>query len=160
MRGKTIEILDNFDDSKKYDIHVRKQIANVLSRLEKGNQYKLAELVEQFDGVITKKKNLATIRDVLKQVMKIGKEIGIIREIISEPVSFENFCNLDTVSYMRIQLKQTKFRNEQAKTKHSAGGTRRSYSLLLWYFNNWLHGKTLSISKAVPVGETCKRLRL
>jgi hypothetical protein len=54
--------------------------------------------------------------------MKVGKEIGVIKEIVDYAISFENFCELDTVSYMRRQLKQTKFKNPEAKTKHSGGG--------------------------------------
>ncbi len=158
MRGKTIEILDDFQPDKKYKIHIRNQISKVLSKLEKGNQYQLSELIEEFDGVITKKKNLASTRDVFKQVMKVGKQIGVIREVIAEPISFENFCKLDTVSYMRRQLKETKFRNKDAKTKHSGGGTRRSYSLLLWHFNTWLHGKTITIAKAIPVGDNMQKI--
>jgi len=158
MKGKTIEILNDFNPDKNYKIHIRKQISLVLSKLEKGSQYQLAELIDEWDGIVTKKKNLASTRDVFKQVMRVGKDIGIIKEVIHEPISFDNFCKLDTVSYMRRQLKQTKFRNEEAKTKHSGGGTRRSYTLLLWHFNTWLHGKTVSIPKIIPVGENLQKV--
>jgi len=158
MSGKTIEILEDFDPNKNYKTHIRKQIATVLSKLQKGKQYKLAELIQENDGIVTKKKNIKTTRDVYKQAMKVGRDIGIIKDVIETPISFDNFCELDTVSYMRRQLKQTKFKNPQAKTKHSGGGTRRSYSLLLWYFNNWLHEKTIEISKVVPIGENLQKV--
>ncbi len=45
MVGKTIEILEDFDPDKNYKTHVRKQIAIVLSKLQKGKQYKLADLI-------------------------------------------------------------------------------------------------------------------
>ena len=157
-QGKTIQILENFDPKKDYHIPIRKQVATILSELEKGKQYRLVELVEKYDGVITKKKNLVSTRQVFKHMMKIGKEIGVIEEIVDYAISFENFCELDTVSYMRRQLKQTKFKNPEAKTKHSGGGTRRSYSLTLWHFNNWLHGKTITISKVIPVGENLQKI--
>jgi len=158
MAAKTIEILEDFDPDKDYKTHIRKQIMIVLSKLEKNKRYTLAELIQENDGIITKKKNIKSTRDVYKQAMKIGKEIGIIKEVISAPISFDNFCELDTVSYMRRQLKQTKFKNPQAKTKHSGGGTRRSYTLSLWHFNNWLHGKSISISKIVPIGENLQKV--
>ena len=147
MTGKVIEILEDFDPNKNYKIHIRKQIVAVLLKLEKGKQYKLAELIAENDGLFTKQKNLRNTRDVYKQAMRVGRNIGIIKDVIKTPISFENFCKLDTVFYMRRQLKQTKFQNPQAKTKHSGGGTRRSYSFLLWHFNNWLHGKTIAIPK-------------
>ena len=157
-QGKTIEILTKFDPKKDYHIPIRKQVSTILSELEKGKQYRLVELVEKYDGVITKNKNLNSTRQVFKHMMKIGKEIGIIKEIVDYAISFENFCQLDTVSYMRRQLKETKFKNQEAKTKHSGGGTRRSYSLTLWHLNNWLHGKTITISKIIPVGENLQRI--
>ena len=157
-QGKIIEILTKFDPKKDYQIPIRKQVSTILSELEKGKQYRLVELVEKYDGVITKNKNLNSTRQVFKHMMKIGKEIGIIKEVVDYAISFENFCQLDTVSYMRRQLKETKFKNQEAKTKHSGGGTRRSYSLTLWHLNNWLHGKTITISKIIPVGENLQRI--
>lgn len=157
-QGKTIEILENFDPKKDYGIPIRKQVFTVLSELEKGKQYRLVELIEKYDGIITKKKNLQSTRQVFKHMMKIGKEIGIIKEVVDYAISFENFCQLDTVSYMRRQLKETKFKNPEAKTKHSGGGTRKAYSITLWHFNNWLHGKTITVSKIIPVGENLQRI--
>lgn len=156
--GKTIEILEKFDPKRDYHVSIRKQVFTVLSELEKGKQYRLSELIEKYDGVITKKKNLISTRQVFKHMMKIGKEIGVIKEVVDYAISFENFCELDTVSYMRRQLKETKFKNPEAKTKHSGGGTRKSYSITLWHFNNWLHGKTILISKITPVDENLQRV--
>ena len=157
-QGKTIQIIEKFDPKKDYHIPIRKQVITILSELEKGQQYRLVELVEKYDGVITKNKNLNSTRQVFKHMMKIGKEIGVIKEVVDYAISFENFCELDTVSYMRRQLKETKFKNPQAKTKHSGGSTRKSYSITLWHFNNWLHGKTITISKIIPVGENLQRI--
>ena len=159
-QGKTIQIIEKFDPKKDYHIPIRKQVITILSELEKGQQYRLVELVEKYDGVITKNKNLNSTRQVFKHMMKIGKEIGVIKEVVDYAISFVNFCELDTVSYMRRQLKQTKFKNPEAKTKHSGGGTRRSYSLTLWHFNNWLHGKTITISKIIPVDENLQKIEI
>lgn len=158
MGTKTIVISEKYDPKKEYAIHIRKQVSQVLVKLEKGKQYKLSELVENFDGVVTKKKNLENTRNVIKHVMNIGKEIGVITEINDKPISFENFCKLDTVSYMRKQLSQTKYKNPEAKTKHTGGGTRRSYSLNLWTFSNWIHGKTITTQKAISVGDNLQRI--
>ena len=75
-QGKTIEIIEKFDPKKDYKIPVRKQVSAILSDLEKGRQYRLVELVEKYDGVITKKKNIQSTRQVFKHMMNIGKEIG------------------------------------------------------------------------------------
>jgi hypothetical protein len=55
-QGKKIQIIENFDSKKDYHTPIRKQVATILSELEKGKQYRLVELVEKYDGVITKKK--------------------------------------------------------------------------------------------------------
>jgi len=158
MSKKTIEILENFDPKKNYKVHIRKQISKVLSKLEKDKQYQLSDLIQKYDGVITKTKNLSNTQDVFKQVMKVGKQIGIIKEVDDKPISFENFCKLDTVSYMRKQLTQTKYKNQEAKTKHSGGGTRRSYSLNLWHFSNWIKGKSITTKMAISVGDNLQRI--
>ena len=125
-QGKTIEIIEKFDPKKDYKIPIRKQVFTVLSELEKGKQYRLVELVEKYDGVITKKKNLQSTRQVFKHMMNIGKEIGVIKEITDYAISFENFCELDTVSYLRRQLKETKFNLSENKESRP----------LLAYFRN------------------------
>ena len=158
MGRKTIEVIEEFDPAKKYKFHVRKQLANVLRELRKGNRYEVASLIEQYDGIVTKKKNPANTKDVIKQVVRIGKDDHLIIEIDDKPISFENFCKLDSISYMRKQLTATKYRNPDAKTKHSGGGTRRSYSLLLWHFNNWLHGKSITIQKATLIEDNLQRI--
>ncbi len=91
MSGKTIEVLDDFDANKNYKVHIRKQIVQVLSKLEKGRQYKLADLIQENDGVVTQTKNIKNTRDVYKQAMKVGRDIGLIRDVIETPISFENF---------------------------------------------------------------------
>ena len=123
-----------------------------------GKEYKLQDLIKKYDGVFTKNKHIGTTRNVFKQVMRIGKEIGVITEVSKEPILFENFCQLDSISYMRKQLSQTKYKNQEAKTKHTGGGTRRSYSLHLWHFNNWCHGKSIMIQKVISVGENLQRI--
>jgi len=57
-QGKTIQIIENFDPKKVYHIPIRKQVVTILLELEKGKQYRLVELVEKYDVVITKKKHL------------------------------------------------------------------------------------------------------
>lgn len=158
MGYKTIIISEKYDPKKEYPIKVRKQISQVLEKLEKGKHYKLTDLITEFDGVVTKTQNLENTRNVLKHVMNIGKKIGVIVEINDKPISFVNFCNLDTVAYMRKQLSQTKYKNQEAKTKHSGGGTRRSYSLHLWAFSNWIHGRTITTQKAISVGNNLQRI--
>lgn len=158
MSGKTILIAESFDPNKKYPIHIRKQVLNVLKDLKKGKEYQLSELISHYDGKVGKTKNLENTRNVLKHVMNAGKAIGVIKEVTDYSISFENFCKLDTVAYMRQQLTQTKYKNESAKTKHTGGGTRRSYSLSLWKFHEWIIGKSITTQVAISVDDNLQRI--
>lgn len=158
MSGKSIIITESFDPKKKYPIHIRKQVLNILKDFKKGDQYQLSELIIEYNDKIGKTHNLANTRNVMKHVLKTGKQIGVIKEVQSSSISFENFCKLDTVSYMRKQLTQTKYKNESAKTKHTGGGTRRSYSLSLWKFHEWIIGKSITTQQAISVGDNLQRI--
>lgn len=126
-------------------------VKRVLSELKKGEQYVLNDLVIKYNKIFDHG-NMDNTRGVFKNIMKKGKEIGMITEVMIEPISFDDFNELETVAYMRKQLKQTKVKHPEAKTKHSQGGTRRSYSLQLWHFNTWLHGKTITVNQLIPTG--------
>lgn len=158
MVGKTIRILQEFDPARDYGVHIRPQIKRILSELQFGQTYLLSELVRKYDGNITKTKNLKNTQDVFKHVMKIGKQIGLIGEVQTAPISFSDFCKLDTVSYMRRQLKETRFKNKMATTKHGGGGTKRSYSLHLWHFSNWLKGKTITTQTVTPLSKDTQKI--
>ena len=86
MTAKTIQILEDFDSEKEYEIPIRKQIATVLKELKKDKQYQLSDLILKYDGVVTKKKNLPNTKDVFKHVMNVGKKIGMIQEVQLEPI--------------------------------------------------------------------------
>lgn len=158
MKGKTITIIQKFDSTHDYGIPIRPQVRKVLSQLEPNKEYALSKLIKKYDGIVTKKKNIQNTRGVFKHVMNTGKQIGIIKEINDTVIPFSDFCNLDTVSYMRRQLKETKFKNPKAKTRHSGGGTRRSYSLHIWHFNNWLCGKTITTQTITPLGNNTQKI--
>ncbi len=152
MRGKIIKINSKFESEKNYGIHIRKQIKFVLELLKPDIEYVLADLIKKYNPLISKNKNISNTRDVFKHVVRIGKKINILEEINVEPITFVIFCNLPTVSYMRKQLGITNYRNESAKTKHTGGGSRRSYSLSLWHFSNWLHDRPITIKQVIPMG--------
>lgn len=158
VQGKTIQVLENFDPEKDYSIKIRKQVKDALMLLEKGKTYRLNDLVLKYDGKLSKKKNLVNTRSIFKHMMRDGKAIGIIEELKKDPISFENFCSLDTVSYMRRQLAETKYKHKEAKVKHSGGGTKRNYSLHLWNFNTWLNGKEMTVQKTYQLKDNLQKI--
>lgn len=153
MAKKTIFVSKAFASSK-VDFAIRPRVAKILSQLKAGQTYDVCDLVASHNTT----GNIQTAQDIIKHTINAGKRAGILSEVDTHPISFADFCNLDTVSYMRRQLKETKFKNNTAKTRHSGGGTRRSYSLLLWHFSCWLAGRTIKVTKTIPVGENLQRL--
>jgi len=152
LKGKIIQLTSKFDPDKDYGIHIRKQIRFVLELLEPNTEYVLADLIKKHNSIISKNGSIENTGHVFKQVVKIGKFIKILEEIQVEPITFEEFCKISTIKYMRKQLKATNFRNESAKTKHSGGGSRHLYSLSLWHFSNWLHDKSITVKQVIPIG--------
>ena len=152
MKGKIIQILKKYDPKKDYKVPIQGRMAKtILSELESGKKYLLNDLVVQYNKRFNHK-NMENTRGVFKNVMKKGKEIGMIKEVQVEPITFDEFCKLETVQYMRSQLKETKTKHAGSTIKHTGGGTRRSYSLVCWHFNNWLYGKKITTSQAIPTG--------
>ena len=152
LKGKLIQITHEFDDSKDYGLSIQGgMVKRVLSDLKVGEKYLLNDLVLKYNKIF-KHGNLQNTRGVFKNIMKKGKEIGMITEIMTEPISFPDFCNLETVAYMRSQLKETKVKHKESTTKHTGGGTRKSYSIILWHFNTWLHGQNITVNQQTPTG--------
>ncbi len=152
MKGKIIQILKSYDSQKDYGIPIQgRMVKIILSELESGKQYLLNDLVLKYNKKFNHK-NLENTRGVFKNVMKKGKEIGIIKEVQVEPITFDNFCKLESVDYMRSQLKETKTKHAGSTIKHTGGGTRRAYSTVCWHFNNWIHGKKITTNQIIPTG--------
>jgi|APSaa5957512535_1039671.scaffolds.fasta_scaffold26311_3 hypothetical protein len=105
------------------------------------------------EGTISKRGTEATVT----QAIKIGKEIGILRKVESDSISIEDFNNLETVSYFASQLRSGKLKNIKSDKPTS---TQQSYVRNLWYFNNWLHGKTIEFYRTIQIDiDTFKRER-
>lgn len=166
MRGKLIQIVKPLDLEKDYYSTQRKVISKrrtvlkldsnskvrqVLGELETGKQYLLNDLVLKYNKIFDDP-NIMVTRNVFKYVMKKGKEIGMIKEIQVESLTFEQYCELESVAYMRSQLKQTKVKHQESKTKHTGGGCKRAYSLQTWHFNSWLHGQEITVKQNIPTG--------
>ena len=158
---KKFKVLENFMPEKDYGVPIRRQIRYALGLLEKGKEYFLNDLVlenKNNSKLFKESVQLVSVRQVFKHVMRDGKKIGMIKEIDRYDMSFDEFCNLDTIAYMRKQLSTTKIKHSESSTKWASGGTQKSYTTTLRHFNEWLHGKVIPMQKIIPVGENLQRV--
>lgn len=149
-----VEVIEEFDPTKDYGIEIRKQYRMCLSVLKKGEKINPNEFIQNHLNKFTHgTKSFKTNREAVYHAFWIGKKIGILKSLPQEEsgvyISFDDFCNLDSVSYFIDQLRESRYRNV---TPGKGTGTRDAYAYRLWRFDRWLHGKTFSFNKEVMVG--------
>lgn len=148
-----LKVVEEFDSSKDYGVNIRPQFGKVLSILKKDQIVNQNDFINgNLDKFTKGKRSINTNRVLIYHAFQIGKKIGILtpQNETSVPISFSDFCKLETVSYFIQQLRGSRFRNlKQAKM----GSTRYAYANKLWAFNNWLHGKEFDFHKFVQLAD-------
>lgn len=137
-----------------YGIKIRKQYAKCLSVLREGEKINPNEFIQKNLNKFTLgNKPFGANRAVVYHAFTLGKKIGVLKSLPQEAsglhISFENFCNLETVSYFVDQLRESRYRNIEPP---KGTGTRHAYAYRLWQFDLWLHGKTFEFNREVSVG--------
>lgn len=149
---KVYKVIGKFNPDKDYGIAIRPQYARCLASMKKGEEIDSRQFVaDHKDEFTTRKNTLSANLAVVYKAISIGTKIGILKEIptASVPILYSDFCNLDTVSYFRSQLRGSNRKN----TKSNTDGTRDTYTRHLHYFNNWISGKSLEYTAEVSIGK-------
>jgi len=154
MTQKSYEVLEEFRPSK-HKIRLTRTERKCINLLKKGNVFEPKNLIDDnvnyLTAPMTRDKRHATSCMVFK-TLKIAKELGILKEVSDKPYSFEEFCNLESVSYFASQLRGSKNRN--LKETRKIVSTKKDYLYRLWEFNNWLHGKAFDFKVEKHLSET------
>ena len=146
MPTKYFEVLENFDPKKHSKINAAPSILKCLKLFKKGDiisPKKFAESNSQYLNKRSTKLN-ATLYTVDRSI-KIAKELGLITIFDERPISYADFCNLDSVQYFLNQLRGSKLKNLKSDGMKE-NTTKRSYVQQIYRFNNWLHGKSFEFS--------------
>ncbi len=69
-----------------------------------------------------------------------------------KPLSFIDFCNLETVVYFKDQLKTSKRLNVEEKFVCGFSPTQRLYLYQLHQFNTWICGKKFTFKRMIQTG--------
>lgn len=147
---KVYEVLKEFDLKKDYGLDIRRQYGDCLSVMKKGDKFNSKDFIQEHLNEFTQRRHtIEANKQVFQKAISIGKKIGVIREILDEsiPISYPDFCKLETVSYFRSQTRGSNRKNLKPKTD----GTRDTYTRHLHYFNNWIYGKTLEYTTQIQV---------
>ena len=146
MPTKYFEVLENFDPKKHGKINATPSILKCLKLFKKGDiisPKKFAESNSQYLNKRSTKLN-ATLYTVDRSI-KIAKELGLISVFDERPISYADFCNLDSVQYFLNQLRGSKLKNLKSDGMKE-NTTKRSYVQQIYRFNNWLYGKSFEFS--------------
>ena len=149
---KEIQIVDTFDSTKDYGIHISPQSVKCLSVLKKGEKFIINDFVRSHLNEFTDKVTTEhTNRCLVYKAFRIGRKIGIIKNAETRGITFDECVKLESVEYFLNHYSKSHYKNI-ISDKHGFRGTQRSYGYALKNFNNWLIGKSLEYEKLIHTG--------
>ena len=146
MPTKYFEVLEDFDPSKLGKINATPSILQCLKLFKKGDIISPKKFAESNGKFLTKRssKFSATLYTVDRSI-QIAKKLGLLTVFDERPISYADFCQLESVQYFLSQLRGSKLKNLKADGMKE-NTTKRSYVQQIYRFNNWLHGKSFEFS--------------
>ncbi|MBM3911019.1 MAG: phage integrase family protein [Thaumarchaeota archaeon] len=152
MKTVIVEVIDEFNPEKDYGITMRNGVVKCLSTLKKGQKISIPDFIREHRTEFTRKPESFTgVRKTVYESFAIGKKIGILKPFKIHPITFAEFCKLETIAYFSEQLRANKNQNLKSYGVMALSATQRSYLYELWRFNNWLYGKEFSYQKLIQV---------
>lgn len=137
-------VVYEFEPGRLGNTAVRKAIAECLGELHKNEIITTTDFVNQYSNRHDK--------TTLYRSIGVAKELGILEQIDKKPISFKEFCNLDTVKYFADQLRKNKRQNTKGRNSLNHSDTQIVYLYRLWDFNNWLHGRQFECTRTIQTG--------
>jgi len=161
MPTKYFEVVDPYSLKKHGKINDSANVQKCVQLLKKGDIVSINEFALQHAEVLKNRssEHKATLYTVRKG-FDFARKNGIVSEFDERPISYDDFCNLESIQYFISQLRGNKLKNLEAKGNTSDNGTKRQYIQANYHFNNWLHGKTFefSITKQIDI-DTFKKTK-
>ena len=139
------EVIEEYDSAKNYFIHITPTIGKYLALLKKGEKIEPQKFIKQNIEDATVKASPKSAEQMIYKGLGIGKKLGLLKNIEIYPISFKDFCKLESIEYCASQLKGTNYKHLKAGSNDWS--TRKMYLYKLWNFNNWLAGQTFEFSR-------------
>jgi hypothetical protein len=127
-------------------------VARCLSVLKKGDMINSGEFLKKYAGILNQKASAISQLKRASAALGVGIDIGVLRQVELNPISFQDFCKLDTIHYLKEQLRGLQYKNLQPEDPSGLSSTQRTYIYSLYRFNNWLVGKEFEFSKFSQTG--------
>jgi len=98
---------------KKHHIHLTKKQIKCFTLLKKGIIFEPKKIINDNLDYLTPadSTNKLYTRTCVFDTLKIARGLGLVKEVHSEPISFQDFCELESVSYFADQLRGNKNKN-------------------------------------------------
>lgn len=112
---KYLLVVEEFDQNKSYPIKIRPQYARILSSFQKGQKINPKECINENQSQFTMKDTQKANAGAIYHALTLGRKIGVLRDLTDvesgAPISFEDFCRLETVQYFINQHKGSRYKN-------------------------------------------------
>ena len=89
---------------------------------------------------------------IVKRSLAIAARLGLVKKTTTDPISFEDFCKLESVEYFKNQLRSSKRKNPVNNSFAKFSPTQRLYIGSIWKFSNWLSGKEFVFNRLIQTG--------
>ncbi len=138
------QVLERFDPDKNYEIRIPPRYLKFFSLLKEGDVISPIEFTHSNHGNLGTRETSSfdTSLWIVKTGLSHGLQMGLVKKVELHPMSFKDFCKLETVEYFTNQLRGSKFKNIKSKQY----STQSQYLYRLWEFNNWIIGKSFEFS--------------
>lgn len=154
MADTVYEVVEKFDPTRDYGIHIRGAFSKCLASFEKGERLVPKKVIEKnLNRFGRGNATLASNKVLIHMCFSVGRKIGMLRLIEPDKMALEEFYRLETVSYFKDQLRSHRYKNIMPKGgENGISATQKAYLYSLYKFNNWITGKEFEFSRMVQMG--------
>ena len=147
------KVIERFSKDKLNGLKITPQIQKCLTTFAVGDVINVPEYAKAHHDHFTKNpaKNRTNYLIVMRS-FDVARKLGLLKEVSDKPISFENFCRLESVAYFKEQLRASKRKNTTQKFRGDLSSGQRLYVYNVWNFSNWLSGKEFSFKRLVQTG--------
>ncbi|MBS1267567.1 MAG: hypothetical protein MAG458_00271 [Nitrosopumilus sp.] len=145
------EVIERFDNTKKYSIHIQKRHREILKEMNNvGDVFSPSQFYDKhIDLMVSKNRGELGAKSVLSTSIRIGVQIKVLQRKTSDATVPQWFKELDTIQYWLPQLRGSKFKNVKTGMK---GTVRSSYLQQMWNFDKWLVKQKIKVKKTHQTG--------
>jgi len=147
-------VISKFEPQKDYGIKIAPQHTKCLTVLTKNNdEFSPGDIIKKIpsDFLRSGKPNYTRTQVLVSTTVKIAKQLNLVNEIKEDGMTFDDFCEMETVQYYKEQLRGMKQKHMETTRQGKIGGTQKLYLYKLWRFSNWLHGQNFQFKKIKQV---------